>query len=71
MDIQSEDELQDTDFREDNSENHDPKQSSKAPVKGSLKVFEWVVYSAFQSEFQLNQFYNCLKEMKNPIYGQA
>ena len=43
MDIQSEDELQDTDFSEDNSENHDPKQSSKAPVKGSLKVFEWVV----------------------------
>ena len=43
MDIDSEDELQDTDFSEDDNECHDPKQSSKAPVKGSLKVSDWVV----------------------------
>ena len=36
MDIESEDESQDTDFSEDNNENHDPKQSSVASVKGSL-----------------------------------
>ena len=43
MDIESEDESQDTDFSEDDNENHDPKQSSKAPVKGSIKVSDWVV----------------------------
>ena len=42
MDIESEDESQDTDFSEDDNENHDPKQSSKAPVKGSIKVSDWV-----------------------------
>ena len=36
MDIESEDESQETDFSEDDNENHDPKQSSVAPVKGSL-----------------------------------
>ena len=36
MDIESEDELQDTDFSENDNENHDAKQSSKASVKDSL-----------------------------------
>ena len=43
MDIQLEDELQDIDLSEDNNVNHDPKQSSKAPVEGSLKVSDWLV----------------------------
>ena len=40
---ENEDELPDTDFSEDCKENHDPKQSSKAPVKDSPKVSEWVL----------------------------
>ena len=43
MDTESEDESQHIDFSEDDNENHYPKQSSKAPVKGSLKVSDWVV----------------------------
>ena len=43
MDIESEDELPDTDFNKEYKENHDPKQSSKAPVKDSPKVSEWVL----------------------------
>ena len=43
MDIESEDESQGTNFSEDGNESHDPKQSSKAPVKDSLKVSDWVV----------------------------
>lgn len=39
MDTESEDVLQDT----DDKENQNPKQSSKVPVKGSLKVSDWVV----------------------------
>ena len=36
MDIESEDESQDTNLSEDDNENHDPKQSSVVPVKCSL-----------------------------------
>ena len=43
IDIESENELQDTNFSEDDNENPDPKKSSKAPVKGSLKVSDWIV----------------------------
>ena len=43
MDIESEDELQNTNFRGAENKNHDPRQSFKAPVKGSLKVSDWVV----------------------------
>ena len=43
IDIESENELQDTNFSEDDNENPNPKQSSKTPVKGSLRVSDWIV----------------------------
>ena len=41
--ILNQDESQDSNFSEGSNENHFPKQSSEAPLKGSLKVSDWVV----------------------------
>ena len=58
-DIESEDEQQDTNFSEVDNDNHDPKRSSKDSVKGSLKIFDWVVVkydivSSSKSKVQFN-----------------
>ena len=59
MAIESEDKSQVTNFSEVDNENHDPKQSSRNSVKGSLKSFDWVVVkydiaSSSKSKVQFN-----------------